>query len=826
MNNLIRFLAIICCLCPLHGMAQGRLSAGNSLTGKILDEKTNAPIAGASVFIRSLHSGVTTNENGVYQFARLEERNYTLEISIVGYKKIVLDIYVSGTSVKDFVLATSGNTMAEVVVTGVSRATLIRENPVSISSVSAKAIEQTIQSNVIDVLVKNVPGLNAVKTGPNISKPFIRGLGYNRVLTLYDGMRQEGQQWGDEHGIEADAYNIERAEVIKGPASLMFGSDALAGVVSLFPYIPKEKDGIIRGKFTSEYQSNNGLIGNGIRISYSNQHWLLALRGSYRIAKNYSNKVDGPVYNTGFDEKNASALIGYNSRSGYSHLNFTLYDNLQGIPDGSRDSLSRKFTKQVLEGAADDIINRPVVSAAELHSYTLSPLHQHIQHYRMYSNNHYKLNAGDVDISLGLQQNVRREYSHPTAPDQAGLFVRLNTMNYGIKYIAPLLYDIEISAGINGMYQNNKSRNATDFPIPDYHLFDAGAYTYAKWKNDKLTISGGIRYDRRTLNGNNFYVKTNPANGFNQQAFYPDTAGAVLQFPVLKKTFTGISLSIGAAYQLSEQISLKGNIARGYRSPNITEIASNGLDPGAHIIYLGNRNFVPEFSFQQDIEFSGNFRNLRASLSLFNNNIQDYIYLTQLADAQGNALTDAQGNKTFQYQQGAARLYGMEASLDVRPIAWKGFEFCNNFAVVYGINKNNHFKDKGINGEYLPLIPAAKLLSSISQEIKTNAKVFTAVTIKTEVEYNAAQHRFLALFNTETATPGFTIINVSAVTAIQYSRKHSLQFQIQAGNLFDVVYQSNLSRLKYFEYYSQSPNGRLGMYGMGRNICLKLVASF
>jgi len=224
MNNLIRFLAIICCLCPLHGMAQGRLSAGNSLTGKILDEKTNAPIAGASVFIRSLHTGVTTNENGVYQFARLEERNYTLEISIVGYKKIVLDIYVSGTSVKDFVLATSGNTMAEVVVTGVSRATLIRENPVSISSVSAKAIEQTIQSNVIDVLVKNVPGLNAVKTGPNISKPFIRGLGYSRVLTLYDGMRQEGQQWGDEHGIEADAYNIERAEVIKGPASLMFGS--------------------------------------------------------------------------------------------------------------------------------------------------------------------------------------------------------------------------------------------------------------------------------------------------------------------------------------------------------------------------------------------------------------------------------------------------------------------------------------------------------------------------------------------------------------------------------------------------------------------------
>lgn len=82
--------------------------------------------------------------------------------------------------------------------------------------------------------MKNVPGLNAVKTGSNISKPFIRGLGYNRVLTLYDGIRQEGQQWGDEHGIEVDAYNMDHAEVIKGPASLMYGSDALAGVVSFF----------------------------------------------------------------------------------------------------------------------------------------------------------------------------------------------------------------------------------------------------------------------------------------------------------------------------------------------------------------------------------------------------------------------------------------------------------------------------------------------------------------------------------------------------------------------------------------------------------------
>src|SRR5690606_6436600 len=147
--------------------------------------------------------------------------------------------------------------------------------------------------NIIDVLVKNVPGIKAVKTGPNISKPFIHGLGYNRVLTLYDGIRQEGQQYGDEHGIEIDDYNIEQAEVIKGPASLLYGSDAIAGVISLFPYIPKSNDGKLHGKYTSEYQTNNNLIGNGLRLDYSDEKWLFALNGSYRMAKNYRNPIDG-----------------------------------------------------------------------------------------------------------------------------------------------------------------------------------------------------------------------------------------------------------------------------------------------------------------------------------------------------------------------------------------------------------------------------------------------------------------------------------------------------------------------------------------------------
>ena len=177
----------------------------------------------------------------------------------------------------------------------------------------------------------------------------------------------------------------------------------------------------------------------------------------------------------------------------------------------------------------------------------------------------------------------------------------MNTLDYGVRFNAPSVLNIEPSFGVNGMYQRNSNLNATDFPIPDYSLFDIGAYGYAKWKYKRWTIAGGLRYDHRNENGIEMYIKPNPSTGFNQQVSLSDTSGAIRQFPSFHLQFQGVSGSIGTTYQLSDNLSFKANIARGYRSPNITEIASNGLDPGAHIVYEGNMNAVPEFSLQEDL---------------------------------------------------------------------------------------------------------------------------------------------------------------------------------------------------------------------------------
>src|ERR1017187_4650667 len=244
-----------------------QLSAqAQTISGTVKDAETQQPLSFCNISVLKSTVGITTDAIGKFKITLPQNiRTPKLVVSFLGYAFDTVQVSAEKNNY-EILLKPRQGTLNEVVVTGVSKAELVRENPVAIVSVSEKSIEASAETNIIDVLVKNAAGLNAVKTGPNISKPFIRGLGYNRVLTLYDGVRQEGQQWGDEHGIEVDAYNIEKAEVIKGPASLMYGSDAVAGVVSLMPAMPTNTDNKLKGKFYSEYQSNNGLAGNGLRL--------------------------------------------------------------------------------------------------------------------------------------------------------------------------------------------------------------------------------------------------------------------------------------------------------------------------------------------------------------------------------------------------------------------------------------------------------------------------------------------------------------------------------------------------------------------------------
>ncbi|RDC55782.1 TonB-dependent receptor [Pedobacter chinensis] len=797
----------------------------SGISGRITSKGN--PLENITVKLIGLNKSTKSDRAGFYEFNNLLKGAVEIQFSGVSFQSKSIKANLQNDSLSlNIELVDLESNLNDIIITGVNRATELKKSPVPIAVLTKKSMDQNVNTNLIEAIVKGVPGVTAVTTGPNVSKPFIRGLGYNRVLTLYDGLRQEGQQWGDEHGIEVDEYGINRVEVVKGPASLTYGSDALAGVINMIPYTPNFESGKLRGDFTSNYQSNNGTFGTSLGLAYINHDWKYTLRATGKAAHNYSNKIDGLVYGTAFREYNLSASARVDKSWGFSKTAITYYNNLMEIPDGSRDSLTRKFTRQVLD-EGDDIKNRPIVSVNDLSSYSINPLHQHIQHYRFYNTSQFKFENSDLNLLIGGQQSVRREYNHPTIPVQAGLYVVLNTFNYDVKYNLADFSGIESTIGINGMYQANRSKAATDFPIPDYDLFDIGVFYYAKKSFGKIDLTGGIRMDRRNINWNNFYVGTDSQTGFGKKSDEHDQA-ADLQFPAFNKNYYGLSGSLGLTYNISEKLLIKANIARGYRAPNITEIGSNGLDPGAHIVYLGNRTFKPEFNLQEDVGIIAYLEDADISMEIFNNNIQNYIYQSRLTDENGNPVVVVPGNLTYQYQQSKARLYGTELAVNLHPSSIKWLTFNNSFAYVVGLNKNEELlRLHGRDAEYLPFIPPLQIRSELKVTAQKSIGFLEKPYFKVDAVVFADQNKFYALDDTETFTRGYTLFNAGLGSTLKSkSGKNILDIFVQVDNIFNVAYQSHLNRLKYFEYYQSTPNGRSGIYNMGRNMSFKIVVPF
>ncbi|XZF16428.1 TonB-dependent receptor [Chitinophagaceae bacterium MMS25-I14] len=783
----------------------------NSLKGRITDEK-GEPQMGAVISIPDLKAGAVSDSNGFYRVKNLPAGKYLVQVHMISYGTIVATINIGQETEHNFTLTESAIEKNEVVITGQSKATEIRHSPTPMVAISHQYLQTSFSTNIIDAIAK-IPGVSAVTTGPNVSKPFIRGLGYNRILTLYNGMRQEGQQWGDEHGIEVDDYNIDRIEVIKGPASIAYGSDALAGVVNLIP-TPFAPDGKTIGNVTAEYQGNNGLIGGSAMASGNHNGFYWQGRISHKEAKNYQDKIDGRVYGTNYNETNATAALGVNRGWGYSHLDMALFDDLQAIPDGSRDSASRKFTKQITE----EDTAREIVSDKELNSYSLPTLHQHVQHYRIQSSNSFNMpDGGRLAVNLGFERSVRREFSHPTDGDIPGLYLQLNSYTYDVKYFLPEIKGWDVSFGINGMFQTNDVTQGTEFIIPNYHQFDIGPFLLVKKTFGKLDVTGGVRFDSRSFSNDALYSTTNPVTGYDQAT--KDTAGATQQFSNYKHTFSGLTYSAGATYSISKELTLKANIARGYRAPNISEISANGVHPGTNIYQLGNPDFKPEFSLQEDIALEYASKHLSFGISLFNNDISNYIYNQKVLNSQGQDSVIVPGNETFRFTAAHAQLYGGELDIDIHPHPLDWLHFENTLSVVYGINKDAN----NDSGKYLPFIPPLHGTSELRGNFKKPAKFLRNSFVKLQVEYYAKQDRAYLEFNTETPTAGYTLVNFGLGTDI-VNRKGNTLFNISVfgNNLFDAAYQSNMSRLKYFEEYPNDPRGHSGIYNMGRNIGVKL----
>ena len=812
------FRIVVIFLCLALNM---RAIAQNVLAG-IIKDASGATLPGAVVEIPDLKLGSISDVTGHYRIEDVPKGKYIVVVSMLSYAKNTVSLSIKGgENLQDFVLSESAIEGKEVVITGQSKATEINRSPVAVVVINHEYLKENAGTNVIDAIAK-VPGVSEVTTGPNVSKPFIRGLGYNRVLTLYDGMRQEGQQWGDEHGIEVDEYGVDRVELVKGPASLIYGSDAIAGVVNLIP-APPPPDGKILGDVSLDYQSNNNLVGGSVNMAGNKNGITWQGRVTNKMAMDYSTPIDGKVYGTNFRETDANASLGMTKKWGSSHLDFSLYNDLQAIPDGSRDSASRQFTRQITE--ADTF--RPIVSNADLNTYKLPLLHQLVQHYRVMSSNKINLWGGLMVLNAGFERSVRREYSHPEYSDIPGLYLQLNTYTYDVKYYIHNQSGWDFTAGINGMFQANDVSKGTEFVIPSYRQFDFGPFAMIKKNVGKLDLAGGVRFDSRMFHGDVLYTKPDAKTGFDTYYSGADIVNTDKHFSAYDHTFTGLSYSLGLTYQISKAVALKCNMARGFRAPNISEISANGIHPGTNIYQLGDPDFKPEFSLQEDIGLEFTSQHLSINVAVFNNDISNYIYNARLFGTNGRDSVIVPGAQTFQFQASNARLYGGEAEIDIHPHPLDWLHFENSISIVYGINEGGNGVKLNDSEKYLPFIPPVHGTSELRANFKHPAKGISNFFVKVQAIIYARQERVYLANNTETPTSGYTLINAGMGADIVNKKAKKLMYiSIFANNIADMAYQDHLNRLKYFEPYPNSPGIHPGIYNMGRNFGVRLLIPF
>jgi iron complex outermembrane recepter protein len=789
LQKYIGFLTLLLVVFSTNAKAQRRIY---SIQGTVTNAFNGKPLPGASVFIQDARLGVAADTAGRFRFSKIPQGHHLVEVSHAGFANAILHLDVARDTALGFVLQPSVTENAGVTVTGVSNATSIRQSPIPVTVVGRTALLHTPATNIVDALARQ-PGVSQVATGPAISKPVIRGLGYNRVVVINDGVRQEGQQWGDEHGLEMDDASIQKAEILKGPASLMYGSDALAGVINLITNNPVA-EGTFKGSLLTNYQTNNRLQSYHANIAGNKEGFSWNAYGTRKSAGDYRNDYDGRVLNSRFGEYNVGGYIGLNRSWGYSHLIVSSFNQKAGIVEGDRDAATGAF---LLFGGSP--LER-IAMASDLKGRKPLVPYQHIRHKKIALDNSVTVGRSRIKANIGLQQNNRTELGNPEEPQEQELHFDLRTATYNLQWQLPEMRQWRTTIGLSGMNQQNRNKGEERI-IPDYRFNDAGAFFFVQGMFEKHTISGGLRFDNRHIRSDAYTIDSEE------------------KFGAFTRNYSNFSGSAGIAYTPAANLTLKTNFASGFRAPNMAELASNGAHEGTNRFEYGSQDLKSERSFQWDASVDVNEEHVSLTADVFMNVMDNYIYYRRLAALSGgDSLIYENGEElqAFRFSQNNARLHGFEVSVDLHPHPLDWLHFENSLAYVRG--KFNQPVDGSLN---LPLIPATRWNSELRANVRTLGSWLRNGYANLEMNHFFKQHNPFTGYNTETPTAAYTLLNASAGTDIVAKGKTIFSVYLAVQNLTDKAYQNHLSRLKYTD--ANEATGRAGIFGMGRNFSVKLL---
>ncbi|MBT4324178.1 MAG: TonB-dependent receptor [Cryomorphaceae bacterium] len=618
--------------------------------------------------------------------------------------------------------------------------------------------------------ISKLPGVSIISTGSGIGKPSIRGLSFNRVVVLSQGMRLENQQWGEEHGLALSSSGVNSVEVVKGPLYVLYGSDAMGGVLYIEPekYLTSED---LEIDYTGIYNSNYSGLSNNLGLKGSSENFSYMLRADITDNGNYSSP-DGEIENSWFKQNDFKAGVAYQTEKFQSDLRFSMSETEVGIPHMEEGHDDHDDHDDHEEDGHDDHDDH----GEEDH-------YQEINHTTLTWKNTFDMgNDHTLDITLGRQLNERKEFGgheeeghddhegheeegHDDHDDHEGheegeaeLDMELETTSIDIKLTMPQSDDLNLIIGTSLLNQENKNFGHETL-IPDAEKKDFGLFALGQFDIDDTSQALiGVRYDNRSISSessSNDYSNFNGSLGF-------------------KKDFGNSTLRI--------------NLSSGFRPPDLIELYADGSHHGSFQYKKGNTNLVAEESLQTDLSYQINNDNSIVSFDLFYNDISDYIYLNP-----SSMFED--GLRVYDYMQQDSKLYGGEIHLNKNTsIDW--LSYYTSIEYVFA---------ESMDGEALPFISPLTLNQVFNIDFGNNYSV--------EIDFIAkAKQSRVSMFEEE--TDGYSVLNLSGNYKTEFMT-NDLNLFWRISNVFDKEYYDHLSRLK-----------TAGIEEMGRNISVGLKYNF
>jgi iron complex outermembrane receptor protein len=618
--------------------------------------------------------------------------------------------------------------------------------------------------------ISKLPGVSIISTGAGIGKPSIRGLSFNRVVVLNQGMRLENQQWGEEHGLALSSSGVNSVEVVKGPLYVLYGSDAMGGVLYIEPekYLTSDD---LEIDYTGIYNSNYSGFSNNLGLKGSSENFSYMLRADITDNGNYSSP-DGEIENTWFKQNDFKAGVAYQTEKFQSDLRFSMSETEVGIPHMEEGHDDHDDHDDHEEDGHDDHDDH----GEEDH-------YQEINHTTLTWKNTFDMgNDHTLDITLGRQLNERKEFGgheeeghedhedheeegHDDHDDHEGheegeaeLDMELETTSIDIKLTMPQSDDLNLIIGTSLLNQENKNFGHETL-IPDAEKKDFGLFALGQFDIDDTSQALiGVRYDNRSISSessSNDYSNFNGSLGF-------------------KKDFGNSTLRI--------------NLSSGFRAPDLIELYADGSHHGSFQYKKGNTNLEAEESLQTDLSYQINNDNSIVSFDLFYNDISDYIYLNP-----SSMFED--GLRVYDYMQQDSKLYGGEIHLNKNTsIDW--LSYYTSIEYVFA---------ESMDGEALPFISPLTLNQVFNIDFGNNYSV--------EIDFIAkAKQSRVSMFEEE--TDGYSVLNLSGNYKTEFMT-NDLNLFWRISNVFDKEYYDHLSRLK-----------TAGIEEMGRNISVGLKYNF